>query len=108
VTEEWSGSLDTTEPLPPIPNMPHDPPHEPSSTPTRCPRIDVAFLSDEQFLLATALYREIRALHPGMSRRRACRIAITLAVLGSAALSRPPVGRAGENAGIVNVLSTGA
>jgi len=88
--------------------MPDESRHEPCSTRKRRRRIDVAYLDDDEFLLATALYREIRALHPGMSRRRACRIAITLAVLGGAALRRPPVGSAGENAGIVDVLSTGA
>jgi len=88
--------------------MPHDPPHKPGSTRERRPRIDVAYLDDDEFLLAAGLYREIRALHPGMSRRRACRIAITLAVLGSPALSRSPVGNVGGNAGIVDVLTTGA
>jgi len=88
--------------------MPHDPMYAPSCTRKGCHSIDVAYLDDDEFLLATALYRDIRALHPGMSRRRACRIAITLAVLGSAALSRPPGGSVGENAGIVDVLSTGA
>jgi len=87
--------------------MPHESAHEPCGTLKRPRLIDVAYLADDEFWLATAIYRRIRALHPGMSRRRACRIAITLAVLGSPALSRSPVGNVGGNAGIVDVLSTG-